>query len=260
MADPANQPEAKHSLRTCRLAPAGPKAAIRGSRYAIVGVYAEGEQSFVRHAALLKDRCDLDSTTPVHIWHVGPPIVTGPETAQQHSKATKARVGVIGDLALSERECEAITDWRAGVEKEQRGIHLKPFEQYKILPHVDRDRSEVGRRGPRRFSCAGFVIEAYDAAGIKLLDLDRLPLADETHLQNAYSGLLKIENAPKPVQDRLGFRGRADLGLTTPEKWPIALPGYLFHSTSRATDAAPRLGPYSPNGIHEASFPVEPQT
>jgi hypothetical protein len=260
MAEQANPSEAKPSLQTCRLEPAGSKVAIRGSRYAIVGVYADGEPSFVRHAALLKNRCDLDATTPVDVWHIGPPIVTGFETAQQHPEMTKVRLDVIGDLVLSENECEAITDWRAGVEKERRGIHLKPFEQYKILPHVDRDPSEEGRRGPRRFSCAGYVIEAYDAAGIKLLDLDQLPLADETHLKNAYSGLLEMESKPKRVQDRLGFKGRADLGLTTPGKWPIALPGYLFHSTLRATDATPRLGPYSPNGIHEVCFPAGPQS
>lgn len=215
MADQPNHPEAQPSLTTCRLAPTnGPKGTIRGSRYAIVGVYSEPEResNFVRHAALLKDRCDLNSTTPVEVWHVGPPIVSGPETAQQPSAVTKVRVDVIGDLALSESECEAITDWRAGVEKERRGIHLKPFEQYKILPHVDRDKSEEGRRGSRRFSCTGFVIEAYDAAGIQLLNLDQLPLADEAHLKKAYSELLRIEAAPATVQKRYGFKGRADLG------------------------------------------------
>lgn len=259
MADRANQPEAKSSLRTCQLAPAGSEVTIRGSRYAIVGVYAVSEPSFVCHAALLTDRCDLDSTTSVDVWHVGPPIVSGPETAQQNPQTKQARVDVVGDLALSESECDAITDWRAGVEKEQRGIHLKPFGQYKILPHVDRDRSEEGRRGPRRFSCAGYVIEAYGAAGIKLLDLDRLPMADESHLQNAYSELLRFESLSEAARRRYGFKGRADLGLTAPGPWPIALPGYLFHSTSRATDATPRLGSYSPNGIHEAYFPAEAQ-
>lgn len=114
MAEQANQPETNPSLRTCRLAPSGPDVTIRGSRYAIVGVYAEGAQSFVCHTALLKDRCNLDSTTPVDVWHIGPPIVSGPQTAQQHPKTKQTRVDVIGDLALSESECEAITDWRAG--------------------------------------------------------------------------------------------------------------------------------------------------
>ena len=70
------------------------------------------------------------------------------------------------------------------------------------------------------------------------------------------SGLLEIEKRPKKVQDQLGFKGRADLGLDDTQEWPVALPGYLFHSTFRATDETPRPAPYIPAGVHEACFPA----
>lgn len=256
MADRLASSDAKPRLRTCRIESAVSKAITVGSQYAIVGCYAEAGNDFVKHAALLRRNGEVNPTNPVDVFHMGPPIVTGDETGLRNSSSKQIHAHVIGDLLLDQSECEAVTDWLAGVEKEHRELRLKLFEQYKILPHVDRDVSEEGRRGSRRFSCAGFVIEAYRAAEIELLELGQLPQAKELELQHAYSSLIEIEKRPVEVQLKLGFKGRKDLGLTDADGWPIALPGYLFHSTSRATDESPRPQPYRPKGVHEAYFPA----
>ncbi len=248
--------DAKPRLRTCRLESAASKFKTVGSQYAIVGSYAKVGSNFVQHAALLQSTTNVDSTNPIEVRHVGPPIVAGDHTASQKFAKKQIQAHVIGDLLLDQSECEAVTDWLVGVEKEHRLLSLKPFEQYKIMPHMDRDISEDGRRGPRRFSCAGFVIEAYLAAEIELLDLAHLPQAKEPELQDAYPDLLRIEKWRDEKKSEIGFRGRKDLGLSDEEGWPVALPGYLFHSTARASDESPRLGPYRPAGVHEACFPA----
>ena len=256
MADRLASSDTKPRLRTCRLESAASKATTVGSQYAIVGSYAKTGNNFVKHAALLRSNGEVNPANPVDVLHMGPPIVAGDETAHRNSSSKQIQADVIGDLLLDQSECEAVADWLAGVEKEHRELRLKLFEQYKILPHVDRDISEEGRRGSRRFSCAGFVIEAYRAAEIELLDITQLPQAKESDLQHAYSSLIEIEKRPVEVQLKFGFKGRKDLGLSDEEGWPVALPGYLFHSTARASDESPRLGPYRPTGVHEACFPA----
>ena len=78
---------------------------------------------------------------------------------------------------------------------------------------------------PTRFSCAGFVFEAYKRARITLLDLSALPLADMAVIAVGY-----------PQQTHLINRGlvrAGDLGLDGDGPWPVLLCGYLFHALNR---------------------------
>lgn len=230
----------------------GPELKI--SKYAIIGEYAaDGPARFVKHAAIVRQDCKLLKSAPIEVWHSGPPIVAGALTSPSPGHAT-CKSDIVGDLCLTTSETEAIDDWLATVEKEICQKSLKPFEQYTILPHMKWHLSEEGRRTHRRFSCAGFVIEAYQSSNISLLSSE-LPLADEEQLATAYRGLFEIEKREKRIQDYVGFKGRSDLGLTAAGPWPIALPGYLFHSTERATILNRRPAPLTPSGIEMAFYP-----
>lgn len=226
----------------------------RCREYAVIGTYSDSALNFVRHLALLSREMDLPGEDRVEVWHVGPPLVAG-EVSQMAAGATpKCRPDLASDVCLTIPEQQAIRNWLAKLDKERRP--RAPFQQYVIFPHFRWERSEKGRRLYRRFSCGGFVLEAYDAAGLKILDFQSpLPRADEQTLRKAYPDLDRIERARPRIQAQLGFKGRRDLGLDGPDTWRIALPGYVFHSLRRATSATPRPAPYAPQDTSEAEFP-----
>ena len=75
-----------------------------------------------------------------------------------------------------------------------------------------------------RFSCAGFVLEAYQRAGVKLIDTDRVPLVALDEIKPAYPEFTQL-------LDRAEYR--AALGLAGPGPWRVMLCGYLINSLSR---------------------------
>jgi hypothetical protein len=108
---------------------------------------------------------------------------------------------------------------------------------YCILPHAEPYREDDGRYVRTRFSCAGFVLEAYKLARIALLEPDGLPMVGMDVLRLAY-----------PIQMRLLGSGRINadsLGLTGDGPWPVLLCGYLFHSLNRSANEI-REQPYAP--------------
>ena len=56
---------------------------------------------------------------------------------------------------------------RAGEFESQR---ISQTQQYRIRPHVEVHRERDGTETYRRFSCAGFVIEAYREGGVDMLE------------------------------------------------------------------------------------------
>ena len=225
---------------------------VVAKRLSIIGTYAKSSQSpcFVQHAALLKTTGAIDGTSKVDVFHSGPPL------AVHSGQNCSCQPDIVADVQLDLEEMEAIDNWLAGVEKEIRSFSLRPFEQFHILPHMIWVYSEENRRIRRRFSCSGFVIEAYRTASIELIDTQQLPLADEKVIASAYEDLIKIEATSPPVQARIGFRGRADLGLDKSGSWPIALPGYLFHSTGRLTADSRRPVPYVVAHVNCGFYPA----
>jgi hypothetical protein len=102
-------------------------------------------------------------------------------------------------------------------------------EIYTIYPHATPATQDDGRYSRMRFSCAGFVFEAYSAARIKLLDPSQLPYIDLRTINDAY-----------PNETRLIGRGlvrHEDLGLGGDGPWPVLLCGYLLNSLCRAAVA-----------------------
>jgi hypothetical protein len=225
-------------------------------RYSVIGQYADADPThFVRHVALLKDDQQLDAPAQVEVYHMGPPIVAGDESAAAPFAKRLCRADVVADVALDAEEREAIDDWLAEVEKEDR-TDVKAFQQFVVMPHVKWVRSpENGRRIRRRFSCVGFVIECYAGAAIILIDTEvEPPEVDDRLLSVAYPDLVRLEDAAPRVKQRLGFKDREDLGLCGDGPWRVVLAGYVFHSLKRAAVNHPRPSPYVPKSISEGCF------
>ena len=106
------------------------------------------------------------------------------------------------------------------------------------MPHAKPFTEEDGRYARMRFSCAGFVLEAYRKARIRFLDSKALPPVDKEIIRSCY-----------PLQIRLMEDGKIspeDLGLEGAGPWPVLLCGYLFHALNRDAGTV-RSGPYVPS-------------
>lgn len=225
------------------------------SQYAIIGQYAADDGRFVKHVSLLRQSVEVKGGSDVNVWHTGPPIVSGPLAQSRFGDATCV-AHVAGDFMLGPSECDAIANFLADVDKYHRTFTIKPLQQYVIVPHHQWVRAkETNRRIRRRFSCAGFVIEAYAAAAIDLIDLEQLPLARLEQVEFAFPDFRRLSESNERVQNRIGFRGLEDLGLTGEGPWPIALPGYLFHACDREQSVT-EFSTFVVSSLDLASFPT----
>jgi len=225
------------------------KASLRfaARRLAIVGVYAGESSQFVRHAALLREAANLRSASEVAVWHMGPPVSLSTGSPQW------CRCELIGQIELSNEEIEAIDDWIASVSTQYTGFPILPFQQYVVAPHMVWVKSEEGRSLRQRFSCVGYVIEAYRSAEIDLIDVSTVPDVERGMVEMIYGSLGRIAGNPA-LANYLGFAGFDDLGVPGDGPWPVVLPGYLFHSARRFQTSAERPAPLTPHGVQLGEF------
>lgn len=224
---------------------------IRCGGFSIVGQRSNDIPGFVTHVALTRSSGEIERRTGIEVFHVCPPISAG------NSPSRLDQCDLIADLALDQEETASIETWRAGVDREvTQHPDVRAFQQYTLIPHVRWHTAENGRRIRRRFSCIGFVTDAYESAGIQLLDPTCLPQAGEHDLRIAFPDLARLEAAPPHVTERkLGFKGRSDLGILGSGPWPVMLPGYAFQATERATAEHPRPASYRPTSVDDAYYP-----
>jgi len=99
-------------------------------------------------------------------------------------------------------------------------------EQYVICPHVENVLRDDHTILYRRFSCVGFVLEAYRDAGISVLltDLAPPPLVGLDALKTQYPEFAKILDRP---------RERKKLGIPGDGPWPVVLAGYVLNALAR---------------------------
>jgi len=226
--------------------------AIQARRFAVVGIYSATNRPFVVHAALLAKDQDLKGECRLPFFHMGPPIATG-EDLDCH---------LIGQVELTNEEIEAIDDWVASISTQSSETTILPFQQYVVVPHMKWVYSEENRPLRQRFSCVGYVIEAYSSAGIDLIETERLPEVDKEILKVAYPDFVQMEQiAQKPkgaaiLAKTRGFQGLEDLGVPGDGPWRVALAGYLFHATDRYRNNAVRPAAFVATRIEEACFPL----
>jgi hypothetical protein len=191
-------------------------------RYDVIGVHSATLSSFVRHVALFNNGGGAVCLNQnVDVVHMGPPLV-------RHGKA---KASVMGVVPLTNDEVREIEIWIAQIDDEYAQSRVGPLRQYIINPPWQ-DWPPNGVRRYRRYSCAGFVLDAYRAVDIHLLELDEqsLPPVDKDALCAAY---------PEAANPRM--LQRLDLQGTGP--WRIVLAGYVLHALNRAQEQI-RQEPY----------------
>jgi len=196
-------------------------------KYDVAGQDSPTKRYFVRHVGVSdEERDDVRANTGLSLVHMGPPLERGKSGTPIHSVGTAGltagqvrQIGVFVDEHLSEYEAEKIRKER----------------QYVIHPHVREPDADVPCR---RFSCAGFVIEAYRDAGIELLVTEpaRLPRVTLDTLANAYPD--QAHRLRKPAV-------RSLFGLEGDGPWPAVLAGYVLNALDRTVHQI-RGGPYLP--------------
>ena len=231
------------AVPVCTLAVSALQSPVLAQKFAIVGKYAEN-RPFVCHAALLRNNESIEAERMVGVYHMGPPF----------SVANDCECHLLGQISLTNEEIESIENWSAEVAANFRQIHVKPFQEFVVVPNAVREMSEENRPQRLRFSCIGYVIQAYQEAEVVLLNLDDLPDVDRSDVESAYPDLNRVAGNPR-LAAMFGFLGYADLGLPGEGPWKIPLPGYLFHSTARYRSAAPRPEPFVPECVSQARFP-----
>lgn len=196
-------------------------------KYDVLGTDATSPQSprFLGHAGLAGDNAIVEvGSSSVSVTHMRPPL----------ELSGNIRVDCVGSVGLTDDEQSCLDAFVAGIDLEYRAAMARAGtwgwrQQYIIHPHTVGVEEPDGTETGRRFSCVGFVIEAYRDAGIVLLnvDPDQLPRVTLDTLKMQYpsfAGLLVNSS----FRDRMGISGEGP--------WPVLLVGYLFHSLSRSRE------------------------
>lgn len=172
-----------------------------------------GEARFVKHVAIV-DYYDPHRER-VYIKHMRPPF-------EPDAMVPRQRVPAFCSMELSEDDIAEIRLFISQMEQPLREfarIRNDPvlLTQYCVIPHFCLN-PQFGFRG----SCAGFVHEAYRAAGIVLVDVSSsLPLIEYETLDAIYGiGLCSADDL-------------AGIGLSGDGPWRVLLPGFLVNSMLR---------------------------
>lgn len=163
-------------------------------------------RDFVHHVGLSSETQLVKYGDEASWTHMAPPFQSG------HRK-----VNLIAwvNLTAEDQECIALF-----IEQYAEDIKdVNEEDQYIIFPC----RSSPTIDHPYdRFSCAGFVLEAYKSIGFHLLDINSVPENDLEYLCRYYSS---------PSLQDVSFREK--LGLIGAGPWPVVLPGYVLNSFTR---------------------------
>ena len=210
-------------------------------KYDIVGQDSATLGFFVRHVGLSdEDRPSLRVSDELSLVHMGPPLRRGDSGLAVH---------IIGTVNLTSDDLRQVSVFIDEVGLEYEAEKVRTVRQYIVHPHV---RSPDLNCPFRRFSCAGFVIEAYRDAGIELIAIEsnQLPAVSLETLAEAYP------DQRERLQDS---RMRQRVGLEGDGPWPVILAGYTFNSLARsAVDI--RQYPYVPVPGDEFFPPIRSST
>ncbi len=196
------------------------------------------ESGFIGHTGLAES-AGLQSAAKIPVLDMGPPL---------HGQGCLGHIrgDVVGSTTLTHDEVQKI---RTFVDRHKNehlvflqfntGQLIKAAPQmYCVHPHTSPFYEDDGRYTRMRFSCAGFVFEAYKKARIKLLDSNDLPMVDIAVIRLAYPGQVRLIESGRTSLETLGLEGDGP--------WPVLLCGYLFHALNRDANVI-RKEPYAPS-------------
>ncbi len=194
-------------------------------RFDVVGMHSETCSGFVQHVALLNsDDREVSYDDTVGVVHMGPPLETDKQLGAD----------VTGRIPLTNDEINSIRTWIAKVEDEYQAASAGRLKQYVINPPWKDIRDEnTGVRRYRRYSCAGFVLDAHLRVDVSLLMIDNeaLPEVTQQTLEAAYPHVFRNPGR----LNRLGLQGNGP--------WRVVLAGYVLHALNRSSDEI-RAEPY----------------
>lgn len=209
------------------------------SVYDALGQDAQDVPSFVCHIGMSSKNVEVNGQQAVSAKMVEmcPPLVV-PEVDEEPDPETD-QVDVVGSVELTASESKQISVFVDEIAKELESV--PDGLQYWVYPHfLDR----INPDSSRRYSCVGFVQQAYEYAEIDLVDIESLPNVDLEKILPAY---------PDRRELLLHRRARARVGLEGDGPWPVLLPGYVFHAMNRSPLEC-RSTPYKPQAGDEC-FP-----
>ena len=194
-----------------------------------MGVVGQDAQiaGFIGHAGLTnQEHPEVKVKQPVSVCHMQPPLAANSEMLAH----------VHGDAELTDDEANQIALFADEHAEEHEAQNRRIDRVYVVRPHTVDTREDDETTVSRKFSCAGFVIEAYRNAGIDLVDTDEdaLPQVAKESVSIAYPQIFARSNASAIL---------TGIGLNGSGPWPVVLPGYLFHSLARDAGEI-REGPY----------------
>jgi len=178
------------------------------------------------------DREDVTVESQLRVAHMGPPL--------GEKRAVKSHA--VGNAGLTDdqrRQIETFVNERFEESRQLRVLARRanedwgPAKQYRIHPPVTKPSRDCNFW---RFSCVGFVLAAYQDAGITLIGKVK-PRKTLDQLKMLYTDTRLDDPA-----------FRADLGIGTGDDWPVVLAGYVMNALNRPAAR-----------IHgEQSIPYEP--
>ena len=185
------------------------KNAVAIGRFDVVGQDAAATPEFIGHIALARERAtNYRATEPLNVVHMRPPL----------EQAGQCRANCVGSAGLTADEEQQIAVFSDEIQSEYLAAQVNTRSQYVISPHVKEVRSDDGTIVCYRFSCAGFVIEAYREAGIDVLAFadEDLPPVSLDALKTQYPRLAGLLDS-----DRI----REELGIPGDGPWRVVLAG-----------------------------------
>ena len=209
----------------------------------IVGTYASNADGFVDHVGIAKvGREGVRKGDALTVAEMGPPLSDRAEWSPDVHGTATLTYGESMQIALFCRQ------HRRKHEANNLVRGMGPLRGYTIHPHCKPFCEEDGTPVGMRFSCVGFVVEAYREAGIDLIATawNELPRASWKSLSVAYSMINKPEWAMLNAKYGLGLDPRS------PE-WRVVLPGYVLNALARSNEDI-RASRYTPNNT-DARFP-----
>lgn len=205
------------------------------SRFDVIGADSDAG-SFVGHAGLAaSDADEAEQGDSIAVYHMKPPL----------DDKKSISIHVLGSASLTDDESKMIELFCTEHFSEHKAQDIRGLKGYIVQPHAADLKEADGTTVCRRFSCAGYVVDAYRDAGIDMLDTDpaNLPQVNMATLDRAYPFVPRLRNNPQLLH-RSGS-SLDELGVSGQGPWPIVLPGYLFHALDRDAVAI-RTNPYSP--------------
>lgn len=215
-------------------------APITIRKFDVAGQDSKDVAAFVRHVGLaMRHQDGLTRESDVRLVHMGPPLT-------QDDEGGASPVHTVATAELTADELLQIQVFVDELISEYKAEEARPNRQYIICPHATEPDEEFPFR---RFSCAGFAVEAYRDADIELLNLGEtsLPLVSLEMLKQAYPDL-----AGALDKERL----RTAYGLSGDGPWHVPLAGYVINAMARDPKTI-REVPYTANAGDEY-FPARP--